>query len=71
METLSPIKKQLAELYLDYLNNYLTIDKFSEHNGLSFYHSELLIDLGRDYHQEMVEHEQRRKLNKGTTINES
>ena len=24
----------LIELYLDYRNNYLTIEKFAEHNGL-------------------------------------
>lgn len=28
-------RTQLIELYLDYRNNYLTIAKFAEHNGIT------------------------------------
>lgn len=28
-------RNYLIELYLDYRNNYLTVEKFSEHNGLT------------------------------------
>ena len=62
MQIMSPIKEQLAALYLDYLNNYLTHAKFAEHNGLSLYDIGILLELGKAYHEEMVEHEQRRKL---------
>ena len=60
MRIMSPIKEQLAALYLDYFNNYLTHAKFAEHNGLTLYDTGRLLDLGKAYHQEMVEHDQRR-----------
>ena len=28
-------RKTLVELYLDYVNNYLTVSKFAEHHGLT------------------------------------
>ena len=68
---MSPYKAQLAALYLDYFNNYLTVGYFAECNGLLKSEARKLIVLGMGYHQEMVEHEQRRKLNKGATTSES
>jgi hypothetical protein len=38
------LKNVMIEYYLDYVNNYLTIDKFAEHNGL---HLNQAIDLIR------------------------
>ena len=37
----------LTELYFDYVNNYLTIELFAEHNGLYKEEAEKLIDLAR------------------------
>lgn len=38
----------LIEMYLDYRNNYLTVEKFAEHNGLSEIHGHRLIALARE-----------------------
>lgn len=35
----------LIEIYLDYVNNYLTIERYAEHNGLTFCEAEKLIEL--------------------------
>ena len=40
----------LKSIYRDYFNNYLTVDKFSEHNGLNLYQGQRLIDLAREVH---------------------
>lgn len=42
------VRNQLIEIYLDYLNNYLTIEKYAEHNGLHLYQAETLINLARE-----------------------
>ena len=38
----------LINAYLDFRNNYLTIEKYAEHNGLSKNDAERLIILGQD-----------------------
>lgn len=38
----------LCDLYCDYRNNYLTVARFSEHNGLLEKEGEALIALARD-----------------------
>lgn len=38
----------LIAAYLDYRNNYLTIEKYAEHNGLSIEQGYALITLARD-----------------------
>lgn len=38
----------LINAYLDFRNNYLTIEKYAEHNGLHIDEAEDLIDLARD-----------------------
>ena len=38
----------LIEQYLDYRNNYLTIETFADHNGMTANQAEVLIALGRD-----------------------
>ena len=47
--------KQLQEFYLDWINNYLTVDKIAEHNDLTAADARILIELGRAYHQERIE----------------
>ncbi len=40
----------LANLYLDYFNNYLTVSTFAEHHGLTPVQAKTLLDMGRDVH---------------------
>ena len=44
--------KQLQEFYLDWVNNYLTVEKMAEHNELTVEDTTVLINLGRSYHEE-------------------
>ena len=47
--------KALRELYLDYVNNYLTVAKFAEHNGMTNAQAHAIIDIGRELHGKYVE----------------
>ena len=49
MQTMS---NQLKEFYLDWMNNYLTVEKMAEHNEMTVEDTAMLINLGRSYHQE-------------------
>ena len=49
------MKQHLIDLYLDYVNNYLTVSTFSEHKWLDSDDAMTLIDMGRKYHEENVE----------------
>lgn len=44
----------LQNIYLDWWSNYLTIEVFAEHNGLTCKEASRLIDLGRDVHERLV-----------------
>ena len=57
------MKKQLQEFYLDWVNNYLTMEKMAEHYGLTSEAVETLIDLGRLYHEEGVETMRKPQIN--------
>ena len=46
--------KYFRTAYLDYFNNYLTIEKYAEHNGISTADAKKLIDAGRKYHEKHV-----------------
>lgn len=39
--------KDIDIMYLDYFNNYLTIDKFAEHNQISWFSAKTIINKGR------------------------
>lgn len=43
-------RKALNNLYLEFVNNYVTIEKFAEHNGLTTDQGQRLIDLAREIH---------------------
>ena len=45
----------LRELYLDYVNNYLTVSLFAEHNELTEEQAKQLLDIGAALHEEYVE----------------
>lgn len=42
---------KLQEAYLDYVNNYLTVSVYADHNGLTVKQAETLIHLGRECHE--------------------
>ena len=46
--------KQLQDFYLDWINNYLTVEKMAEHNELTVEDTATLINLGRSYHENGV-----------------
>lgn len=47
-------KTILADLYLEFFNNYLTRRHFAEHYNISEPEAELLLRLGRDFHEQRV-----------------
>lgn len=46
------MRQILIDKYLNYLNNYLTVKKFAEHNEITVEHAVMIIGLGREYHEE-------------------
>jgi hypothetical protein len=46
------LRQQIAAFYLEYLNNFLTVDRFAEYHDLSITQAQALIDLGRQFHNE-------------------
>lgn len=40
-------REQLKNVYLDWVNNYVSIDTFSDHYGLHKHEAETLIELAR------------------------
>ena len=48
-------KARLQETYLDYLNNFLTVERFSEYYEITSEQGELLIELGRSIHEDYVQ----------------
>ena len=41
----------LTELYLDYINNFLSMAAFAEHYNLTGREAEIVIEAGRELHQ--------------------
>jgi hypothetical protein len=52
------IKNILQTVYLDYLNNFITVAGFAEHYGLTTEQAEQVLDLGRTIHNERTNNEQ-------------
>jgi len=46
---------QLREFYLDWVNNYLTVETMAEHHGLDVQHARTLINMGRYAHQQYID----------------
>lgn len=55
------------KLYLDYVNNFLTVEKFAEHYGLSLVDAEKIIRQGRKEHESKVSYA---KLSKALKTND-
>lgn len=45
------MREQLVAYYLDFVNNYLTVAKFAEHNGLTENQAMKVIELGKELHE--------------------
>ena len=45
------LKDVLCEFYLDYFNNFLTIEKFSQHYGLTWKQASQLIQISKDIYE--------------------
>jgi hypothetical protein len=43
---------QLADLYLEWWNDWLTLERFAEYQGVSVDDAEALINMGRQYHDQ-------------------
>ena len=43
------MKKQLIEMYLDYVNNFLTVQAWAEHHGIEEDDAHKIIEIGRKY----------------------
>ena len=39
---------KFTQMYLDYVNNFITIDKFAEHYNISMYAARKIVQLGQD-----------------------
>lgn len=44
----------LRNFYLDYVNNYLTMERFAEHNGLDIDQADVLLEIGKALHEQYV-----------------
>jgi hypothetical protein len=51
------IKNILQTVYLDYLNNFISVAGFAEHYGLTTEQAEQVLDLGRAIHNERTDNQ--------------
>lgn len=49
------IKESAEKIYLEYLNSFLTIEKFAEHYSISVENAEKLIRVCKDIREEEIE----------------
>lgn len=53
------IREELKEYFRDYINNYISTEMWGLDNNLDAGTARLIIDLGREYHNEDAEEEKR------------
>ena len=46
------LKETLADEFLSYFNDYLTIDLYAEHRVITKTEADIILALGRQYHEE-------------------
>lgn len=54
------LEQQIIEFYLEWRNDYLTVEKMAEHKGMKDSAVNKLICLGRELHEDFVIEEKRR-----------
>ena len=60
---MTTFQEHLRTSFLDYFCNYLTVAKFAEHNNITDTDAQVIIDMGRKYHEEYAKlHEEYAKL---------
>ena len=47
-------KTTLADLYLEFINDFLTIERYAEYLDISVNQCRALIDIGHEFHNERV-----------------
>ena len=45
----------LRDAFLDFVNDYVTVERYAECNNISIEDARVLIELGRKYHEQYVE----------------
>lgn len=55
MKTELSLRQMLIEAHLDYTNDYLTVEKFAEHNLMTKEQALQVISIGRELHEINVE----------------
>jgi len=55
-------QKFLQAFYLEYFNDYLTVEKMAEHNYLTIKDTQALIDMGRTIHWAKVERDNQKEI---------
>jgi hypothetical protein len=45
----------IIEIYLDWVNNFISLDKFAEHYGLNEIDAHYIVDLGRELNEQRAE----------------
>ena len=56
MKKIVYLRDALADLYLDWVNNFLTIERFSEYYGLDEEDSKELLKLAKKCHEQRVDY---------------
>lgn len=54
MEATKTLRQQLADLYLEWVNDWITVECFAEYYGLTEEQAKTVIELGRQIHEENV-----------------
>jgi len=49
------MKKQLINFYLEFINDFLTADRFAEYHGLTRAETINLLSVGKKYYNESIE----------------
>jgi len=62
------LKEQLHAAYLDYVNNFITIERFAEHYGISEELARLLVSDMREYHEFLASIEKAKKEREKITL---
>lgn len=45
------VQKKYEKMYLDYVNNFLTVEKFAEHYNMTVERAKEIINIGRNFHE--------------------
>jgi hypothetical protein len=56
MKKIIHLRDYLADLYLDWVNNFLTIERFSEYYGLDEDDAKILLEIAKKSHEQRVEY---------------